>query len=294
MFSFPGKSSETEDKLFPQKSTAKINGRLVLWDHPQIMGIVNLTPDSFFEGNRTGKSADKLAILIRKHITEGASILDLGAYSSRPGAAEVSEQEELDRMMPAVEYIVKNHPESIISIDTFRSKVAKQAIAAGAHLINDISAGDLDPEMIPAVSEMQVPYIAMHTRGNPQNMQEKTNYSDILTEILYYFAEKVEQFKKFGIKDVIIDPGFGFAKTLEQNYFLLRNLHHFQLLSLPVLVGISRKSMISRALDIEAGSALNGSTALHMFALCQGANILRVHDVKEANETLKLYQTIYP
>ncbi|WP_333482158.1 dihydropteroate synthase [Algoriphagus halophytocola] len=258
------------------------------------MGIVNLTPDSFFEGNRTDKSADKLAILIRKHITEGASILDLGGYSSRPGAAEVSEQEELDRLMPAVEYITKNHPECIISIDTFRSKVAKETIKAGAHLINDISAGDLDPEIITTIAELQVPYIAMHMRGNPKTMQKKTNYSDILGEILYYFAEKVEQFKKFGINDVIIDPGFGFAKTLEQNYFLLRNLHHFRSLSMPVLVGVSRKSMISRALDIEADSALNGSTALHMFALCQGANILRVHDVKEANETLKLYQTIYP
>ncbi|WP_425638116.1 dihydropteroate synthase [Algoriphagus yeomjeoni] len=258
------------------------------------MGIVNLTPDSFFEGSRAEKSLDKVAELVRSHITYGASILDLGGYSSRPGAAEVSIQEELDRVIPAVKWISSNYPDVLISVDTFRAKVAEEAIKSGAHIVNDISAGDLDEEMIPTVASLQVPYIAMHMRGNPQNMHKKTSYSDILGEILYYFAEKLEQFKKFGIKDVIIDPGFGFAKTLEQNYFLLRNLHQFQALSLPVLVGISRKSMISKALNVEASEALNGTTALNMFALCQGANLLRVHDVKEANETLKLYNTLYP
>ena len=287
-------SSKIEDKSFPQKNTLQIDGLLISLNKPQLMGIVNLTPDSFFEGSRAEKSLEKVAALVTTHISNGASILDLGGYSSRPGAAEVSVQEEIDRVIPAVNWIASNHPEILISIDTFRAKVAEESIKSGAHIINDISAGDLDEEMISTVANLQVPYIAMHMRGNPQNMQKKTNYSDILGEILYYFAEKLEQFRKFGIKDVIIDPGFGFAKTLEQNYFLLKNLNQFQVLSSPVLVGISRKSMISKALDVEAGQALNGTTALNMFALCHGANILRVHDVKEANETLKLYNTLNP
>ncbi|MEB2782213.1 dihydropteroate synthase [Algoriphagus sp. C2-6-M1] len=294
MFPLPGQSSKIEDKSFPQKNTLLIDGRLISWDKPHLMGIVNLTPDSFFEGSRAEKSLDKVAALVTSHISNGASILDLGGYSSRPGAAEVSLQEEIDRVIPAVKWIASHYPDILISIDTFRAKVAEESIQSGAHIVNDISAGDLDEEMIQTVAKLRVPYIAMHMRGNPQNMDKKTNYSDILGEILYYFAEKLEQFRKFGIKDVIIDPGFGFAKTLEQNYFILRNLHQFQTLSLPVLVGISRKSMISKALEIEAGDALNGTTALNMFALCHGANILRVHDVKEANETLKLYNTLYP
>lgn len=293
MFPLPGKSSKIEDKSFPQKNTLLINGRLISWVGPQLMGIVNLTPDSFFIESRAEKSLIKVAKLVESHISNGANILDLGGYSSRPGAAEVSMQEELERVIPAVKWISSNYPDILISVDTFRAKVAEEAILSGAHIINDISSGDLDEQMIPTVGKLQVPYIAMHMKGNPQNMQKKTNYSDILGEILYYFVEKLKQFRKFGIKDVIIDPGFGFAKTLEQNYFILRNLHHFQALSLPVLVGISRKSMISKALETEASHALNGTTALNMFALCHGANILRVHDVKEANETLKLYNTLY-
>lgn len=294
MFPLPGKSSKIEDKSFPQKNTLRIDGRLVNWDKPQLMGIVNLTPDSFFKESRAEKSLDKIATLVNSHISNGANILDLGGYSSRPGAEEVSLQEEIDRVIPAVKWIASNFPETLISVDTFRAKVAEEAILSGAHIVNDISAGDLDEDMIQTVAKLGVPYIAMHMRGNPQNMQKKTSYSDILGEILYYFTEKLEQFKKFGINDVIIDPGFGFAKTLEQNYFLLRNLHQFQTLSLPVLVGISRKSMISKALKVNPDEALNGTTALNMFALCNGANILRVHDVKEANETLKLYNTLYP
>ncbi len=294
MFPLPGKSSKIEDKSFPQKNTLHIDGRLISWEIPQLMGIVNLTPDSFFAGSRVEKSLDKVAELVKSHISYGASILDLGGYSSRPGADEVSVHEELDRVIPAVKWISSNFPEILISVDTFRAKVAEEAIHSGAHIVNDISSGDLDVQMIPTVARLQVPYIAMHMRGNPKNMQKKTNYSDILVEILYYFTEKLEQFRKFGIKDVIIDPGFGFAKTLEQNYFLLRNLHQFQSLSSPLMVGVSRKSMISKALNVEANEALNGTTALNMFALCHGANILRVHDVKEANETIKLYNTLYP
>jgi dihydropteroate synthase len=294
MFSLTDSSSKIEDKSFPLKNTLQIDGRLYSLNKPILMGIVNLTPDSFFEGSRTEKSLEKVAALVQSHISNGASIVDLGGYSSRPGAAEVSLQEELDRVIPAVTWISAHYPDVLISIDTFRAKVAENAILSGAHIINDISAGELDPDMVPTVAKHQVPYVAMHMRGNPQNMQEKTNYSDILGEILYYFAEKLEQFRKFGIKDVIIDPGFGFAKTFDQNYFLLRNLHQFKELSSPILVGISRKSMISKALEVEPNQALNGTTALNMFALCHGANILRVHDVKEANETLKLYNTLYP
>ncbi|MEP0710812.1 MAG: dihydropteroate synthase, partial [Algoriphagus sp.] len=275
MFPLPGNSSKIEDKSFPNKNTLQFDGRLFNLNKPQLMGIVNLTPDSFFEGSRTEKSLEILATLVHQHISNGATLLDLGGYSSRPGALEISLQEEIDRVIPAVEWVATNYPDTIISVDTFRAKVAELAVGAGAQLINDISAGDLDKDMIPTVAKLQVPYIAMHMRGNPQNMQEKTNYSDILEEILYYFAEKLEQFRKFGIKDVIIDPGFGFAKTLDQNYFLLRNLHQFKELSSPILVGVSRKSMIYKALEVEPDQALNGTTALNMFALCHGANILR-------------------
>lgn len=292
---FPEKGvSSFEDKLFPQKYTLQINGRLHVWSSPKIMGILNVTPDSFFGKSRTDISSNEFSERVRKMVSDGADIIDIGGYSTRPGAASVSENDEIARVIPAVQWISENFPETLISVDTFRAKVAEKAIESGAHIINDISSGDLDPEMIPTVGSLQVPYIAMHMRGNPSIMQELTNYSDILAEILNYFAEKLEQFKKFGIKDVIIDPGFGFAKTIEQNYFLLKNLSQFFCLSLPVLVGISRKSMIYKTLNNNAEEALNGTTALNMFALGQGANLLRVHDVKEAKETLKLYHTIYP
>ncbi|GAB3218360.1 dihydropteroate synthase [Algoriphagus aestuariicola] len=258
------------------------------------MGILNLTPDSFFARSRLDGNPDRILSKARAMIEDGADFLDLGGYSTRPGAAEVSVEEELDRVVPAVETIRAEFPEILISIDTFRSKVAKESILAGADLINDISSGDLDDDMLPMVATLGVPYISMHMRGNPKNMQNQTNYSDILAEILYYFSEKVDLFKKLGIKDVIIDPGFGFAKSIEQNYFLLKNLRSFEVLELPLLVGISRKSMIYKNLAIQASEALNGTTALNMFALTQGANLLRVHDVKEAKETIKLFEQLYP
>lgn len=294
MSSLQGKSSEIEDKLFPQQYTIQIKGRLVDLSKPHLMGIVNLTLDSFFAGSRVGSSSSSLEKLVSLHIDHGATFIDLGGYSSRPGASEVSVQEEIDRVVPAVKWVKENYPDLYISIDTFRSQVAEEALRSGAHLINDISSGDLDPKILSIVASYKVPYIAMHMRGNPKNMQEKTNYVDVLGEILYYFIEKLEKFRKLGIKDVIIDPGFGFAKTLQQNYLLLEKLEEFQMLSNPILVGVSRKSMISRLLEIDPKDALNGTTALHMFALTRGANILRVHDVKEANETLKLFNTLYP
>ncbi len=294
MLSGSSPSSSTEDKLFSQKHSIQIKGRLISLDKPQLMGILNLTPDSFFAGSRLDGNRDSILARAQKLIGDGADFLDLGGYSTRPGAAEVSVQEELDRVVPAVEAIRSEFPKVPISIDTFRAKVAEATISAGADIINDISSGDLDEEMLPLIAALQVPYISMHMRGNPKNMQEQTNYSDILAEILYYFSEKVDLFKKLGIKDVILDPGFGFAKTIEQNYFLLKNLRSFEALGLPVLVGISRKSMIYKTLEIQASEALNGTTALNMFALTQGANLLRVHDVKEAKETLKLFEQLYP
>lgn len=286
-------SSEIEGKLFPIKYTLQIKGRLVCLNRPQIMGILNLTPDSFFGGSRVLTSKEFLIKRASKMISDGADILDLGGYSTRPGAAEVSIEKEIQRVIPAVEWIAEAFPSVLISIDTFRSKVAEAAVHSGAHLVNDISAGSMDPKMLETVGKLEIPYIGMHIRGNPQTMQKETNYSDILVELLNYFAEKTAIYRKFGIKDVIIDPGFGFAKTIEQNYWLLRNLKYFQALSLPILVGVSRKSMIYKTLGVGPEEALNGSTALHMFALTQGANILRVHDVKEAKETLKLYHQLY-
>ncbi len=287
-------SSPTEDKLFPQKYTLQIKGRLICLDRPKVMGILNLTPDSFFAGSRLERDRDKILFRAETMIRDGADLLDLGGYSTRPGASDISTQEERDRVVPTVEAIRREFPEIPISVDTFRSEVAKESIAAGADIINDISSGDLDEGMLPLVASLGVPYIAMHMRGNPQNMQSHANYSDILVEILYYFSEKVDLFKKLGIKDAIIDPGFGFAKTIGQNYFLLKNLRSFEALGLPLLVGISRKSLIYKTLEIEASAALNGTTALNMFALTQGANLLRVHDVKEAKETIRLFEQLYP
>jgi dihydropteroate synthase len=286
-------SSLTEDKLFPQKYTLQIKGRLITLEKPKIMGILNLTPDSFYVGSRVNNSEAVLS-KAREMIDEGADFLDLGGYSSRPNASDISIQEEIDRVIPAIEVIRKDFPDIILSVDTFRSKVAQAAVLAGADLVNDISSGNLDKEMLEVVASLKVPYIAMHMKGNPQNMQTHTNYSDILGEILYYFTEKVDLFKKLGIKDVIIDPGFGFAKTIEQNFFLLKNLKSFEIFGMPLLAGISRKSLIYKTLQTSASEALNGTTALNMFALIQGANLLRVHDVKEAKETIKLYEQLYP
>jgi dihydropteroate synthase len=286
--------SSTEDKLFPQKYTFQIKGCLYSLNKPKVMGILNLTPDSFFEGSRV--PTDKKSVLeeAERKIKEGADFLDLGGYSTRPGAEDISIAEEIARVIPAISEIKKNFPEILLSIDTFRSQVAKAAIESGAELINDISAGNLDPEMLPLVAKLGVPYIAMHMKGTPQTMQSETEYSDLVPDVLTYFSKKIEQFRKLGIKDVILDPGFGFAKTREQNFELLRNLSSFKRLGSPILVGVSRKSMIYKTLEISANEALNGTTALNMFALLQGADILRVHDVKEAKETIELAAQLYP
>jgi dihydropteroate synthase len=287
-------SSKTEDISFSPKITLQSKGKLFLLNEPWVMGILNLTPDSFYAGSRVDSASEKVLQLAEKMIIDGADVLDVGGYSSRPSADFVSEEEELKRTVNAIAQLKKTFPDSLISIDTFRSKIAKEAVNAGADMVNDISAGELDPDMIPTVGTLSVPYIAMHMRGNPKTMQENTRYENIILEIMNYFSKKLEDCKNSGIKDVIIDPGLGFAKTLEQNYWILRNLAYFKTIQAPVLVGLSRKSMIYKKLEIQPENALNGTTALNMAALINGANILRVHDVKEAKETIKLYKEIYP
>lgn len=251
------------------------------------MGILNLTPDSFYDG---GKYKNESEILSQVYIMlkNEATFVDIGAYSSRPNAEHISEAEELKRLLPIIALIIKKFPEIIISIDTFRSEVAKQSIASGAALINDISAGKLDENMLQTIANLQVPYIMMHMKGTPQTMQEQANYKNIMKEVLFYFSERIAEAKKLGIKDMIVDPGFGFAKNTTQNFEILKQLELLKILELPVLVGVSRKSMIYKTLNNTAKEALNGTTVLNTFALQKGANILRVHDVKEATETIKL------
>ena len=266
-------------------------GKLIDLEVPRVMGILNLTPDSFYSGSRHN-SVDSALQQAGKFVAEGADFLDIGGYSSRPGAQEISPQEEADRVLPAIEAIVKSHPDVPVSIDTFRSAVARQALDAGAALINDISGGTASPDMMELAGERGVPIVLMHMRGTPGNMQELTDYEDLVGEVIKYFSGVLTKARKAGVKDCIIDPGFGFAKTREQNFELLSKLDHFQILGVPVLAGISRKSMIYKTLGISAAEALNGTTALHMFALERGARILRVHDVKEAVECIQLWSAI--
>ena len=255
------------------------------------MGILNATPNSFFDGGKYKNESEMLS-QVGKMLNEGATFIDVGAYSSKPSAAFVSEDEELQRIVPIVNLILEYYPEALISIDTFRSQVAKVCIENGAAIINDISAGNLDDKMLETVAEYNVPYVMMHMRGTPQTMQAMTNYEDIVKEILFYFSEKVVKARSFGINDLIIDPGFGFAKTLEQNYEVLKQMELFSILELPLLAGVSRKSMIYKFLNSSAEQALNGTTVLNTIALTKGSNILRVHDVKEAMECVNLFNKI--
>jgi len=274
------------------KKTINCRGKLINLDKPVVMGILNLTPDSFYDGNFYN-SPEKIHKRIKKIIDEGADIIDLGAYSSRPGAEHIPEKEELKRLIPTLEIILKHFPDTIVSVDTFRSEIAKIVVKNfGVSIINDISGGSLDDKMFESIASLNIPYIMMHMQGSPQTMQSHTNYKDILSEIIQYFTDKIDALKSIGIKDVIIDPGFGFSKTLEQNYELLRKLELLKVLELPVLVGVSRKSMIYKHLNISPDEALNGTSVVHTVALQKGANILRVHDVKEAVQTIKLFSLI--
>jgi dihydropteroate synthase len=280
-----------KDTFLNRKVTLNSKGKLIDLTSPAVMAIVNITPDSFY-GNSRINNVDEALKATEKFIKEGAKFIDIGAYSSRPGAANVSEDEELQRLAPIVEAIAKEFPETFISIDTFRAKVAKESIYAGAHLINDISAGNLDELMFETVAKLQVPYIMMHMKGNPQNMQQDPTYENITLEILNYFTEKIAALKKLGVKDMIIDPGFGFAKTISHNYEVLQKLQSFSNFELPILVGFSRKSMITKVLNIKSADALNGTSILNTAALLKGATILRVHDVKEAMECIKLTESL--
>ncbi len=251
------------------------------------MGIINLTPDSFFAGSRK-PVVDDAVKQAEKMLKEGATFLDLGAYSSRPGADDISVQEEMDRLLPVVVGVAKNFPDAVLSIDTFRSMVAETAISAGAHVINDISGGQLDEKMFATVAKLKVPYILMHMKGNPKTMTELANYDDVFNEVVDYFTVRIHQLRQLGVNDIIIDPGFGFAKKPEHGYVLLKRLNEFKQLGLPILAGVSRKKMIYGTLGITADEALNGTTVLNTIALVKGASILRVHDVKEAVEAIKL------
>lgn len=262
-------------------------GTLIDLSTPRVMGIINVTPDSFYDGGKTTQTNEVLR-QAETMLEEGATFLDLGGYSSRPGADDVAETEELQRVIPAIEALITTFPNALISVDTFRSPVAKAAIEAGACIVNDISAGQLDREMMQTVARLQVPYIAMHMRGTPQTMTQFTHYEQVSRDVLGYFSEKIMEANSHGINDVIADPGFGFSKTAAQNFSLLNELELFKKLDVPFLVGISRKSFIYKTLGFTAKEALNGTTALHSIALLKGASILRVHDVKEAMECVKL------
>lgn len=269
------------------KRTIVCGGEIIDLSTPKIMGILNLTPDSFYDGGQL-KDEKTLLAQAEKHLSEGATFLDLGAVSTRPNADEVALEEELSRIVPAVEMLSKNFPNAKLSIDTFRAKVAEETTLAGAHMINDISGGTMDETMFETIAKLNVPYVMMHIKGTPQTMQSLAQYENVTKEVFQFLLERSHMLKQLGVHDVILDPGFGFAKDLDQNYQLMRELDQLQKIELPILVGISRKSMINKVLNTKAAEALNGTTALNAIALQKGANILRVHDVKEAVECVKI------
>jgi len=285
-------STETKDTVFYLKKTLNLRGKILDISSPVVMGILNITPDSFYDG---GVYNDEKKILQRAYdiLNEGASIIDIGGYSSRPGASDISEKEEISRVIPAVSIIHKEFPEAAISIDTFRPEVARLAVNEGAVMVNDISGGDQDKKMFEIARSLEVPYILMHMKGTPQNMNTMASYNNLIKEVVQYFQDKIYELNNCGVKDIIIDPGFGFAKTVDHNYELLKNLSYLKILNLPILVGISRKSMIYKKLNIEIDSSLNGTTVLNTISLMNGASILRVHDVKECVEAVKLFKAVY-
>jgi dihydropteroate synthase len=271
--------------------TINCNQTLVDLSSPKVMGILNITPDSFYDGGKYKKDAEFLN-QTEKMLLEGATFIDIGAYSSRPGAVHISEEEELKRILPVIHLLLKNFPEIIISVDTFRSKIAKETINSGAAIINDISGGKMDANMFETVAKLKVPYILMHMLGKPQDMQQNPIYKDVTKEIISFFAEQIYKLHLLKLNDVIIDVGFGFGKTISHNFEILKNLSLFKSLDAPILAGISRKSMLYKTLDISAQEALNATTSAHTVALLNGANILRVHDVKEAMQAIKIVEQV--
>ncbi len=271
--------------------TINCKGKLIDLSTPKIMGILNVTPDSFYDGGNYSSNSTILK-QVEKMLVEGATFIDVGAYSSRPNAEPITEEVERKRLLPVINLLVKEFPNILISIDTFRSAIAAQAIGSGACMINDISAGNLDANMLPTIANLQVPYCMMHLVGTPQNMQQYTTYENLVQDIIYYFSERITEARKLGVIDIIIDPGFGFSKTTSQNFSLLKHLQLLQILELPLLVGVSRKSMIYKTLNSTANEALNGTSVLNTIALQKNAKILRVHDVKEAVECVTLYKEL--
>lgn len=269
-------------------SSINVGGRLFMFDSPKVMGIINVTPDSFFSSSRV--ELKRVATVARDMVANGADMIDLGGYSSRPGAEEVSADEELHRLLPAIEEIKNALPDIPLSVDTFRAEVAAQCVHAGADIINDIGGGDLDQRMFETIADLKVPYVLMHMRGMPQNMQQLTDYDNVVADVLKDLAFKCDRLHQLGVNDVIIDPGFGFAKTVDQNYQLLSQLNLFKSLNAPILAGVSRKSMIWKELNMTPQESLNGTTVVNSIALMNGADILRVHDVKPAKETVALYE----
>lgn len=267
--------------------TLNCRGKLLLLDKPLIMGILNITPDSFYEGH-IGKNIDDIVSVAEKMLNDGADIIDIGGQSTRPGSKRITAEEELQRVIPVIETVIKKIPKTIISIDTYYSEVAYKAILAGASIVNDISAGNMDEKMIANVAALQVPYIAMHMNGTPENMQNDPQYEDVVKQVLDFFIHKIAECKKAGITDIIVDPGFGFGKTTDHNFLLLKHLAVFKMLDKPILAGLSRKGTIYKTLNLSAAEALNGTTCLNTIALLNGAGILRVHDVKEAKQVVTL------
>lgn len=278
-------------QLLPVPTLLQSKGQILNLSTPVVMGILNATPDSFYN---KGRDSDMTALLrnAERMITEGAKILDIGGASTKPGSSIIAVDEELGRVIPVISAIHKNFPDVWLSVDTYHSHVAKEAVAAGAHIINDVSSGSIDTQMLQTVAELKVPYIAMHMQGTPETMQQNPHYTDAVTEVRDYLSNMSQICTTHGIHDVVIDPGFGFGKTMEHNFQLLRSLHTFRTLGKPVLAGLSRKSIVCKPLHVSPEHALNGTTALHMIALQQGANILRVHDVKEAMECISLYHLL--
>ena len=284
---------ESKVTPFSSKKTLNISGKLYSLNTPLVMGILNVTPDSFYHGSRFNTIKD-LKRRVKEMIDEGADIIDIGGYSSRPGADHIPVNEEISRVIPAIQEARLVSSEIPLSIDTFRVEVANAALNAGADMVNDITGGSNDPEMVKMIADRQVPYVLMHMRGNPQTMSSKTNYQDVVGEVMGYFVERIEQMVSLGVKDIMVDPGFGFAKTIDQNYVLLNNLGYFQELNIPILVGLSRKSMIYKPLQVTANESLIGTCVLNTIALMNGASILRVHDIEAAQQAISLYKNTFP
>lgn len=272
--------------------TLNCNGRLLIIDTPIVMGVINITSDSFYPGSRHQTERDIL-VTAEKMLEEGATLLDIGGQSTKPGSRQISAEEELERVVPAITSILKRFPDAFVSVDTWYARVAKTTVAAGACMINDISAGNMDTSLLDVIATLNVPYVLMHMQGTPTTMQQQPFYKDVTREVLDFFIEKIGLLRNKGLKDIIIDPGYGFGKTIEHNFTLLKNQSVFEMLDVPVLIGVSRKSMIYKTLDTDSTQALNGTTVLHTIGLLNGASILRVHDVKEAAQTIKLIKNVF-